>query len=213
MRWWGQCDDCLSWNSPEFLNARSKSHRLLILLNTPPLNRYENGEAFDIVFNVVTPVGGIVYHTVGDNSLAFKEEAKFAGSGAPFAFECYSRNRCVKKSIESAMNDDLCTGGTVVFVELSTGNHNLNGHTATLADAESALLSKGTVMNHKTKDTYNYSEFVAKQAATGSKLKSSASLSAPTGAPAYIWSEQEKAELMKAFKLVVGLESKAENDH
>jgi hypothetical protein len=178
----------------------------------PPLNRMQDGELKHIVFHVILATGEVFDFDIQHNSIDFENEARFAGSGAVFALGCYRVNRCVKTSVTTASQDDPCTGGSMKFVELSTGINNLSSVNRTVQEVEQDLVARGHIVNTKTKEIYNFQEFASKNAAAGSKLSSGLGLSAPTGAPAFVWSEEQKKELNAAFAFVTALEQKSKTN-
>jgi hypothetical protein len=180
----------------------------LVPASQPPLNRVENGVLRHIVFHIVLSTGDI-FDLGLDSAIDYLDRARFAGSGKQFALNCFAVNECVKKSVQSAAEDDPCTGGNVKFVELSTGVNNLSGINRTVIEVEQDLIARGHVMNINTKEIFKFQDFISKNAAAGSKPTSGLGLSAPTGAPAFVWTDEQKVELEKAFGHVAALESQA----
>lgn len=67
------------------------------------------------------------------------------GTGSIHAARCLEVNKCPRKAVSSAMKYDLCTGGVVRYVELQSGNHNLNSCVG-FKSLTQAFLEKGMVM-------------------------------------------------------------------
>lgn len=53
------------------------------------------------------------------------DEANFAGSGSFAAAESWQSCQCARTAVESAKQQDAYTGGTVRYINLQTGEHNL----------------------------------------------------------------------------------------
>lgn len=140
--------------------------------------------------------------------LDHEEDARFAGSGAQFAKDCYVVNSCSMKAIATAATQDPFTGGETKFVELSTGKHNLSVLQATLEDATQALNERGYVMDTTNnvvtpiKDVNLSASEALRAIASGA-----ASLSAPTGLPTKCWSESDRHALRKALEEVARQEA------
>lgn len=142
--------------------------------------------------------------------LDFEDVAKFSGSGAVFARDCYMRNRCGKTSIESAAAQDFATGGETKYVELETFKHNLHNARVTLAEATQQLLTKGQVVDTRTKKVVSLKEYQASAGGVVSAIiAGEKSLSAPTGQAQRPWSDAEKEELRRAMEHIAALEQAA----
>lgn len=183
----------------------------LDLGNFPPLNRYFNGQLCHIVFHIVTASGEIFDPGIG-GTLDYNDEARFAGTGAPFALNCFSSNRCVKKSVGTASQIDPCTGGTMTYVELATGTNNVQPVTCGATQLNADLEQRGSIMNKHTREISTINDYLAKRPGSAQAGLGTVNASAPTGTPAFEWSDSQKHELKKAFGVVAALEAKAKND-
>lgn len=138
------------------------------------------------------------------------ENARFTGSGAVPAKDCYVINGCSKTAITSAGGSDPATGGEIKFVELDTGSNNLSVLKATLEEATRSLHERGFVMDMTTKVVTPFRDLKQDLSAALSALeKGEISISAPTGLPTRCWSESEQAELRKALEEVAREEAEA----
>ncbi|MEX1828847.1 hypothetical protein [Luteibacter sp. CQ10] len=184
----------------------------LDLENMPALNRRENGELCHVVFHIVTSNGDVFDPGIG-GTLDYNDEARFAGTGATHALTCFSTNRCVKTSVATAAGLDPCTGGTTRFVDFGVSQHNLIPFTSGAAELNSDLGQRGTIMNRHTREVSTINEFLSKRNGSAPQTGlGNVSASAPTGTPAFEWSESQKNELKRAFTLVASLEASAKND-
>ncbi|MRJ38495.1 hypothetical protein [Pseudomonas haemolytica] len=137
------------------------------------------------------------------NFMAHGEEARFSGSGAQFAKDCYARNLCGRTAITTAGQSDPATGGETKFVELETGSTNLTVLQATLNELKNALNVRGFVMDTTTKTVTPINAWQPGSADAKRAIVSSvASISAPTGLPTRCWSDQEQNEFVKALREV-----------
>lgn len=193
----------MSWFRAPYLNLDQNA--------MPPLNRLEGGELRHIVFHIVTADGAVRDPGIG-GTLDYLDRARFAGSGAQYALNCFALNGKIKMCVTSASGQDDQTGGTVKYVELSTGQNNLLGNLSDIAALDIEFNNRGQVMNTKTRAVYSLQEFAAKQAGSnaGSRLSSS-NLSAPTGQPPFLWNEEQKGELKAAFSEIVAIEERSKS--
>ncbi|MFA6178069.1 MAG: hypothetical protein WC696_00490 [Candidatus Methylopumilus sp.] len=135
------------------------------------------------------------------------DDARFAGSGARHAEQCWVLNKCAKKAVGSAMESDPCTGGTVKFFELATLSNNLD-LTTTVDILKSSFLDKGTVMyKTATKGTVlPFREAAAKDTEVQAVMDDVASgritSSAPCGAMHKQWPNEKENELDEALKKI-----------
>lgn len=136
------------------------------------------------------------------------QDAKFCGSGAEYALECYSKNRCGRTSIGSAARQDPCTGGETKYVELDTFKHNLSAVTATLADALHMLQTKGNVMDLNTRNVTAISGRVPSELVAAIS-SGQVTLSAPTGQRIRLWTEAEKCNMDAALQELADMETAA----
>lgn len=169
----------------------------------------KNGQMVSITISLIEKPSCKVLFSSGWY-LDFEDEAKFSGSGAVHARDCYFRNRCGKTSIGSAAQKDHATGGETKFVETETFKHNLHSGNVTLSEATHLLLTRGLVVNTKTGKVITLKEY---QSGGGGVVDAivagEVSLSAPTGQAHRQWSESEKDELRRAMERVAELERAA----
>lgn len=170
----------------------------------PPFTRVESrdNQLKSIVASLVKKPSCEVMFTSGKFE-AHGESARFSGSGALFAKDCYARNGCGRVAITSASQNDPATGGETKFVELISGSSNLSMVQATHDEMINAINQRGFVMDTKTKNVTAISDWVASngnaQAAVANAI---GSISAPTGSPTREWSSQEQIEFLKALQVV-----------
>lgn len=171
----------------------------------PKVNRLIPGtnKMESMVVSLVKRATCEVIFTVGRFE-AHGEDARFTGSGAEYAKDCYAVKRCGKTSIVTASGKDKWTGGEVKYVELETGSHNLNMTQATLGELLNALNQRGFVMDTKANTVTPINEWRAAHQ-DGDRSASTASLSnisAPTGMPTRCWSPQEHDDFIRALREV-----------
>lgn len=189
------------------LIARWKSWFLaakMDFMNAPPVHRLipDTNKLRSIVISLVKNATSEVIFSSG-NFLAHREDARFAGSGAQFAKDCYATNACAKTAVVTAGASDPATGGETKFVELSTGKHNLSVMQTTLFDMKNALEQRGYIMDMTTKTVTPINEWKPNSGETRRAIASAvASVSAPTGLPTRCWTTQEQSELMRALMQV-----------
>jgi hypothetical protein len=137
------------------------------------------------------------------------ESARFSGSGAQFAKDCYAVNRCGRTAVGSAAKQDHFTGGETKFVELETGKMNLSIMPSSRQDMINALQQRGFVMDTKDKTVTAISDW--KSPGSDAQRAISAgidTLSAPTGLPPHQWSKQEQNDLFAALRHVAEQEGR-----
>lgn len=189
------------------LIARWKSWFLaptLNFLNAPPVHRLipDTNKLHSIVISLVKNSTGEVVFASG-SFMAHRESARFAGSGAQFAKDCYAVNSCAKTAVATAGVSDPATGGETKFVELDTGKNNLTVMQTTLFDMKNALEQRGYIMDIGTMKVTPISEWQPSAGGTRQAIANAvASVSAPTGLPTRCWSDQEQNELMRALQQV-----------
>lgn len=184
---------------------------ILDVANLPATERYEpNGAVASIVVSLVTKPDGRLVYSFGWY-LDHEDEAKFSGSGAVAARDCYVLNHCGKTAVESAGLVDPMTGGETKFVEVQTMRHNLHSQVVSLKEVEEQLLNRGHVMDLNTKKVVPLAQWNQQSVAQGLEA-GSLSLSAPTGQPHRAWTEVEKNELRKALQNLADFELAANNE-
>jgi len=70
----------------------------------------------------------------------------FSGSGKDYAAECFDRNRCFRTAVETAKRLDVCSGGTIMFSDISTGDHNLHDENYDYNSVITAIHDRGMIM-------------------------------------------------------------------
>lgn len=184
--------------------------------NLPRTSRSLSGGTAEesMVVSLVRRSTAEVSFTVG-RFVAHGEDARFTGSGAEFAKDCYAVNKCGKTSIDSARVRDVFTGGDVKFVELETGSNNLSMTQATFPELLNAINQRGFVMDTKTNTVTPINEWRATHldADRAASAGSLTSISAPTGMPVRSWSEQEQGEFVKALQAVAAEEEEWKRAH
>jgi hypothetical protein len=53
-----------------------------------------------------------------------------AGTGARWAFSCWTDNKCSKRAVETAKSKDYCSGGVVKYIDFARGETNLAAYNA-----------------------------------------------------------------------------------
>lgn len=184
-------------------------------LNTPALDRYDqNGKLQNIVFHLILANGRVLSPPPHPNvrpPLEFEGWARFVGTGAPFALNCFAENRSVTMSVETAGKYDVCTGGPTLHRDVRQDTANVPPFTSDADGVLQDMINRGVVMNSKTMQPVgNLAEFAARKSgmdgAAAANLKNLV-VSAPTGAPAFVWTQEQKSELMKAFAEMAVLEA------
>jgi len=156
-----------------------------------------------IVVSLVRRATCEVMFTVG-RFVAHGEDARFAGSGAEFAKDCYAVNKCGRRSVNSAKDRDPATGGDIKYLELATGANNLSVMQATFTDLLNALNQRGFVMDTKANTVTAISEWRAGLPDVDRVASTAAltSVHAPTGLPTRCWSDEEQEEFKRALQEV-----------
>lgn len=136
----------------------------------------------------------------------------FAGSGAHAAFNCFALNGCVMRCVNTANSVDLHTGGSTVFWNISTGDHNLSEPPHDITKMHHELTTRGFAMNLTSKKLIPVSDYLATLPApeAGAANLSEFHLSAPTGKGFQPWSEDEKRELKSAVSEMIRLQQEFE---
>lgn len=72
----------------------------------------------------------------------------FAGTGSLFAVPCWLKNNCAKRSVETAKESDIYSGGEVKFYDFVSGDNNLNypSGNITIKMVSDAISRRGLVM-------------------------------------------------------------------
>lgn len=184
---------------------------VLDISKLPDTERYDaNGAVSSIVVSLVTKPDGRLVYSFGWY-LDHMEEAKFSGSGAAPARDCYVVNGCGRTAVASAGMVDPMTGGETKYVEVQTARHNLHQEVVSLKEVEEQLMNRGLVMDLKNPEkVVSIAQWNQQSVAKGLEA-GSLSLSAPTGQPHRAWTEVEKNELRKALQNLADFENAASN--
>ena len=168
----------------------------------PPTERDTGRGLADINICIITPAGRVLF----DRGLCLThgENARFAGSGAIFARDCFGKNGCSIRAIDTAGLSDPYTGGTTKYVELHSGISNLTTVEATLQEAEQQLNERGLLMELATGRITPFKDAQDSKDDAMQALKNGANLSAPTGQPSRKWTDDEKLSLRAAIEEVMG---------
>jgi hypothetical protein len=183
------------------------------LVNMPPTNMEVDGVTESVELCGIYKHSAEVFlrtrnHDPFPPGSASAPAALFTGTGAPYAITCFGQNGCSKKAVETAMALDLGSGGTVKYLELKTGNTNLGPNNFRLDHVGEEFEKRGSVMNVKTQKISGFAEFKNTGAANAATLKGSdVMLSAPTGRPPHIYTDEEREELREALRKVAEFEN------
>lgn len=133
------------------------------------------------------------------------DDSIFAGSGARYAVQCWNKNRCARKAVDTAKTYDCATGGDLKYFDFDSGEKKLGGSLfapATIADIDQALATRGMIMDITAKGTpipFKLSELAAAQDEIQSIREDIAagtlSAQAPCDAMYSEWSPEEKERL------------------
>ena len=183
-------------------------------LDTPALNRLdEQGKLGTVIIHLVLANGKIMMpeiHPAVDQPLEFNGEARFVGTGARHAYDCFAINKCVETSVRTASKFDVYTGGPSLHTNVKDGASPATAFDSSAQALREMMLNRGTVMNRKTlQPVGTLSDFAARQSGMDNAAAANLSnfvISAPTGVPAFVWSQDQKSELMKAFAEMAVLE-------
>lgn len=174
----------------------------------PATERLQNGEVRAITISLVLKPDGQILFSNGWY-YDFEDHAKFSGSGAVYAKDCYSVNRCGYRAVATAAAQDPMTGGETKFVEIETFRTNLTARKTTLKDVEEQLQSRGMFMDLKTRKIEPLNGNPGGDAVAKGLRSGSFSLSAPTGQPHRAWTDREKQDLRTAMDRLAELEEAA----
>jgi hypothetical protein len=153
--------------------------------------------------------GQIVFESGQD---IYPNEARFAGTGAFHAYNCWQVNGCPRKAVNSAKIVDIYSGGEVKYLVFSSKDTNVSNSTG-VKDLHQMLATKGMVMYTNGFNGYQPGyvlgiEDAAKSDPEVAKIKDQIAsgavvASAPCGAMYNDWTEESKAKLEAAIKSVL----------
>lgn len=178
--------------------------------NPPPVVTLPKGaaEPVSVTIGIVEKASANVIFAAG-MFMSHGELARFSGSGAQFAKDCYAVNRCGRTAVGSAAKRDHFTGGETKFVELETGKMNLSIMPGTCQDMINALHQRGFVMDTKAKTVTAISDWKSPSSDAQRAISAGIdTLSAPTGLPPHQWSQQEQSDLFAALRHVAEQEGR-----
>ncbi|HDT4040791.1 hypothetical protein ACLEXY_02755 [Enterobacter ludwigii] len=139
-------------------------------------------------------------HTIFDTE---KNEvvAAFSGSGGPHAANNWMTSLCARTAIDFAKLQDHYTGGTVRYVDFSSGKCDLESELTTIQEVVNLMLERGFIMDTK-KPTAAPVSISAQEVAHVRQLLANGSImpSAPVGKGAADWSDESKARFFKAIE-------------
>lgn len=165
-----------------------------------PATEKLDGRGYSCISICVIDSGGTVLFDFGQ-CLLHGEHARFSGSGAKYARDCFGRNGCSIKAIDTAGEQDPYTGGTTLFLELNTGVNNLTEVERTLQDAEKELNERGYIMELATNVVTPLKEAQKAQAEALKALEAGTiGFSAPMGQADRKWTTEERLALKNALK-------------
>lgn len=134
------------------------------------------------------------------------DQALFAGTGGFAARLCWDKNRDAKKAVESAIQKDLFSGGTVKYLVFADNDNNLSEF-ATIGEVNRQLATRGVCMIHAAGNATNTGTPVSgsdheKEIAKIKEQLTSGDIvaSAPCDAMFERWSEEEKEQLRTALQ-------------
>lgn len=164
-----------------------------------PDTERQDGTGYRCISICVIEADGTVLFDFGQ-CLLHGEHARFAGSGATYARDCFGRNGCSIQSIDTAGKTDPYTGGTTMYLELSTGVNNLSKNERTLQDAGLELNDRGYIMDLANNVVKPLKEANKTQSEALKALEAGAfGFSAPMGQADRKWTDEERQALKNAL--------------
>lgn len=142
-----------------------------------------------------------------------KDGAYFAGTGSRYAYLCWDKNRNAQKSVATAKEVDIFTGGEVKYFDGESGDHNLHPGTVdvTIDMVEKAIQTRGMVMEIANGTTVGRPPFKLTDVAAndvelnelqGKIANGDLSAEAPCDGMYSEWTTDEKARLTDALSKV-----------
>lgn len=119
------------------------------LENLPPIDI--DGKTV-VSLMIVDKVNNDILFDTGEKKNVYCEDTKlvlsvFSGSGSIHAADCWDRNRCVKKAIITASNEDYFTSDSVKYVNFITGKSNLGVPNYNYDTIVNEMLDEGFIMD------------------------------------------------------------------
>jgi hypothetical protein len=171
--------------------------------NARPVRRaWVPGSRISII-QVELATGRIVFksHNFPTTSFGASVRALFAGTGALHAKTCWDEKKCAKTAIKSAAEEDMRSGGSVIYLDRKTRENNA-ANTATAESVREQLKDRGFIMNVadkntkvSLKDAANDVSNPAAQAFAKAVMSGAAPLNAPFPGMDEPWAEEKYAEL------------------
>lgn len=170
----------------------------------PPTERVDNmGKTQGIAVSLVLSPEGKPLFSNGTHVL-YEDFARFSGSGSYHAYQCFAVNGCGLRCIESAAKMDPMTGGETKYFDFTKKDTNAGWTPITVEEVEKLFLTRGMVMNTKTKAVTPIQQHPKFAGGAGAH---DFSLSAPTGQPTRAWSEVEKVRFLEAMQVILDREA------
>lgn len=183
---------------------------ILDLANRPPAKEMVNNgtKQVSVTIGFVQKATGAMIFSAG-MFMSHRDVARFSGSGAPFAKDCYAVNGCGMKAVGSAGTKDHFTGGETKYIQLRTGSMNLSILPGSKQDMINALQQRGFVMDTNTKAVTAMSDWKSPTSDAQKAISAGIeALSAPTGLPPHQWTEQEERDLDQALLYMAQMEGR-----
>lgn len=182
----------------------------LDLINRPPAMAHVNNGTSPVSVTI-----GLVEKATGDMIfsagmfMSHREVARFSGSGAQFAKDCYAVNGCGMRAVTSAATKDHFTGGETKYIQLNKGSMNLSVLPGSKQEMINALQQRGFVMDTNTKTVTAMSDWKSPTSDAQKAISAGIeTLSAPTGLPPHQWTIQEEQDLEKALRYIAEKEGR-----
>jgi len=142
-----------------------------------------------------------------DNPITVDNVAFFAGSGAPYALECWTLNRDPLKAITTAKNQDNFSGGTTKQLVFFDGKNNLEVGTS-IRDVRTSLQKRGLVMYVGSASVLTVKQAVKDNPKVADVMQQIANGALPPTAPceemSREWTDNEKASLDNGLAAMFG---------
>jgi len=128
-------------------------------------------------------------------------EALYAGSGGPFAKDCWTINRCAKTAVETAKTKDFYSGGQIKYVDRQSTDNNVSNNVAH-TQVNDVCKQRGFIMDLKkqdapmlVKDAANDPSNAVAQSIAQKVMQGKAVMSAPFPGIRQPWTQEKKQEL------------------
>ncbi len=138
----------------------------------------------------------------------------FSGSGKDFAAESFDVDRCYRTAVEKAKSMDVCSGGEVMFSDISNGQNNLHDENYDYNSVITAIHDRGMIMklnNDKmpANDPIAMDLSAHPEAENLKKALKSGSIRAcaPSGDSQFRWTEARVDRLKNAIDRVAAIEA------